>query len=175
MASRFAGLELRTDPLPVQVQKRDAWNAERSAAEAHFFTTSYAGRSIGELISQIQAHGVSALIDVRITPVSQFRPEFSKKNLGAALREAGIDYLHVPKLGVPRDVRGLAVGEVDRSAIWTWYDEHVVERFAQNLDEFFNCSDHPLAFMCVELDPTACHRHRLSLGLESAGLRSFDI
>ena len=39
----------------------------------------------------------------------------------------------------------------------------------------FGVADHPVAFMCVELDPTACHRHRLSLALEEQGLRGFDL
>jgi hypothetical protein len=42
------------------------------------------------------------------------------------------------------------------------------------LHRFLNL-DHPVAMMCVECDPTECHRHRIFMALENQGLRGFDI
>ena len=44
-----------------------------------------------------------------------------------------------------------------------------------NLHHFLNSVDHPAALMCVETDPTECHRHRLCIALEGLGLRGFDL
>ncbi|MDR1430587.1 MAG: DUF488 domain-containing protein, partial [Propionibacteriaceae bacterium] len=44
------------------------------------------------------------LVDVRQTPISRKRG-LSKTALGAALSEAGIDYIHLRELGNPRDNR----------------------------------------------------------------------
>lgn len=134
------------------------------------------GRNAEQFVSVLQGAGVAALVDIRYTPVSMYKPDFSKRNLQQLLEENGIAYLHWPDLGVPREIRGRAVGQVDRTLIWDWYDAHVAESFAGNqIGHFFNAVDHPAAFMCVELDPTSCHRHRLSLALERWGFRSFDL
>jgi uncharacterized protein (DUF488 family) len=172
----FPGLVLPTDPMSIQIRNRLTWNEQRSAEAADFFTIGYVGRSVEEVIWALLAHDVVSLVDIRYTPVSQYKPEFSKRNLEAAVESAGLHYLHLPTLGVPRDIRGRSVGEPDRTAIWEWYDRHVVDRFARrNMHQFFNALEHPIAFMCVEADPTACHRHRMSLGLEAVGLKSFDL
>ena len=85
-------------------------------------------------------------------------------------------YFHAGHLGVPRTVRALAVGQNGREIIWDWYDKNVASPImGHNLHWFFNAVDHPIALMCTELDPTACHRHRLSLALERWQLKGFDL
>lgn len=102
-----------------------------------------------------------------------YRPELSKKNLAAALEEYEIDYMHLPELGVPRDVRGEAIEAGTRDPIWEWYDRWVAAPLS--LHTFLNFAEHPVALMCTEADPTECHRHRLSLALEEKGLRGYDL
>lgn len=124
----------------------------------------------------LRSAGVATLIDVRDTPVSMYKPEFSKQNLARHLGAKGIDYLHLPHLGVPRDIRARAAEAQDRDVIWDWYDSNVAERhITRNLTEFLNMADQPIALMCLEQDPTSCHRHRLSIRLEQYGLTSFDL
>ncbi len=104
-----------------------------------------------------------------------YRPELSKNNFQRMVEQAGLQYLHVPKLGVPRDIRAKAMAAGNRDVIWDWYDKHVVEPFLRkNLHEFLNL-EHPIALMCVEVDPKECHRHRLFQALEDHGLRGFDL
>ena len=85
-------------------------------------------------------------------------------------------YVHAPQLGVPREVRAKAMAAGRHQAIWRWYDAHVVkpalERGAAALLEDFQSS---VVFVCMELDPHGCHRHRLALALERHGLRTFDL
>lgn len=105
-----------------------------------------------------------------------YRPELSKNNLRALIAAAGMHYLHLPELGVPRDIRAKAISAGTRDVIWEWYDEHVVEPYVgRNLHRFLNSLEHPVAMMCAELDPTECHRHRLFVALEVQGLRGFDL
>jgi uncharacterized protein (DUF488 family) len=166
-------VDLPTRPLRVQVKNKELWNEERSKETADFFTIGYSGRNIEQFISALKDVGVSCLVDVRANPVSMYKPDFSKSNLERHLAQNRIAYLHLPELGVPRDIRGKAMATGDRGEIWRWYDEHVVSEF--KLHRFFNMADHPVAFMCTELDPMMCHRHRLSLFLEQSGLSSFDL
>lgn len=166
-------LELPTKSRSAQAEAKALWNDGRSAQEADFFTCGYTGRKLDDLVASMIEAGVQCLIDIRQHPVSMYRPEVSKKNLEAELATHGITYLHIPELGVPRDVRGQAIDAGTRDPIWEWYDEHVVGLL--NLDTFLNFADHPVALMCTEADPTECHRHRLALSLEEKGLRGYDL
>jgi uncharacterized protein (DUF488 family) len=107
-----------------------------------------------------------------------YRPELSKNNLARLIEENGMNYAHFPQLGVPRDIRALAIESGTRDVIWDWYDEHVIQAFfgiGRNLHYFLNCVEHPVALMCTEIDPKECHRHRLSLALERMGMSGFDL
>ena len=164
------------DSQRVQLKNRDLWNETRASDTADFFTTSYSGRQPEEFASSLVKAGVRTLVDIRFAPVSQYRPEFSKENLRRLMAQYGVEYMHRPDLGVPRDIRGMVVGSDTRDFIWQWYDQQILPAyFGRNLTDFFNSADHPVAFMCVEVDPTSCHRHRIVLALERMGLRGFDL
>ncbi len=166
-------LKLPSESPKAQAKNKEAWNESRDKQEADFFTVGYSGRTITEFLTAILDAGVKCLVDVRANPVSMYKPDFSKSNLERHLAKSGVAYLHLPDLGVPRDIRSKAVESGDRSDIWRWYDANVAGTF--RLHRFFNMADHPVAFMCTELDPTTCHRHRLSLALEKSGLNGFDV
>ena len=173
---RYVTIPLPIDSVSVQVENRAAWNGVRSLQDADFFTIGYAGRTIDELLTTLKVAGVATVVDVRNSAVSMYKPDFSKGNLRRHLEASGIGYLHLPDLGVPRDIRSRAIGKKDRTELWDWYDHNVVDQFVgHNLHYFFNFADHPLAFMCLEADPTSCHRHRLALALERLGLSGFDL
>src|SRR5204862_669531 len=100
----------------------------------------------------------------------------SKSNLRRSVEEHGMLYAHFPELGVPRDIRAKAIDAGTRDVIWEWYDHNVVHPYlGRNLHQFLNGLEHPVAMMCVEIDPHECHRHRLFLALEEMGLNGFDL
>ena len=169
-------LKLPSVPAKQQRENKAIWNEARSPQEADFFTIGYTGRSIKEFLSILISHGVRTLIDIRQNPVSMYRPELSKTNLQRVVEKRGLTYTHSPELGVPRDIRAKAIHAGTRHVIWEWYDKHVVaHHFQRNLHRFFNTLEHPIALMCVEVDPQECHRHRICLALEGMGLRGFDL
>jgi uncharacterized protein (DUF488 family) len=168
-------LKLPKQPISIQITNKSIWNNSRLKENADFFTTGYERRALNTLISIFSSNEVSTLIDIRFNPVSFYRPEFSKCNLNNALNNIGIEYIHRPDLGIPRDIRGKAVDKGTRNYLWLWYAEFILPNYIDNLDNFFNNANHPVVFMCMEYDPTTCHRHRLALALEGKGLRSYDL
>lgn len=173
---RRAELRLPSEPMRLQRSNKETWNDGRSIDRADFFTIGYTGRTLEDLISVMKTAGVASLVDIRHNPVSMYRPELSKGNLQRAVEASGIHYYHVRGLGVPRGIRVLAVDGDSRDVIWDWYDANVIPAFAgRNLHWFFNAIEHPAALMCAEFDPTACHRHRLSVALEGHGLMGFEL
>lgn len=142
---------------------------------ADFYTIGYEGRSINDLMSLMQNAGIRSVLDIRFSPVSMYRPELSKRNFQERTKQEGFLYVHMPEWGVPREIRVKAIAAGTRDIIWEWYDNYVVDRFFdRNLHWFLNL-EHPVAMMCVESDPTECHRHRLFIALERQGLRGFDL
>ena len=67
-------------------------------------TIGYESRTVDELIERLADADVKVVVDVRLTPLSR-KPGLSKNGLAARLRDAGIDYVHLPDLGNPRDNR----------------------------------------------------------------------
>lgn len=167
-------LNLPTAPVKQQIASKAEWNESRSSEQADFFTFGYSGRKTEEILALLKQHGVRTVIDVRQHPISMYRPELSKSNFTQLLETNGMLYSHVPELGVPRDIRAKAIETGSRDVIWRWYDSNVVTCFL-NLHSFLNGFEHPVALMCTEIDPHECHRHRLSLALESMGLNGFDL
>lgn len=171
-------LSLPSLPVRQQAENKELWNGERSLEEANFFTLGYSGRTTPEILAALLANGVRTLVDIRQNAVSMYRPELSKSNLAKLLVEHGMNYVHLPQLGVPRDIRAKAIESGSREVIWDWYDKHVINEFfgtGRNLHFFLNCVEHPVALMCTEIDPQECHRHRLSLALERMGMSGFDL
>lgn len=168
-------LKLPTKSARARAESKILWNEARSPERADFFTIGYQGRTAKDLFEALRGACVQCVLDIRFNPVSMYRPEFSKGNLHAALEREGISYFHLREWGVPREVRALAVESGSRDAIWRWYDEAVIGRhFGRNLHRFLNVG-HPVAMLCMECDPTECHRHRISIALENQGLYGYDL
>jgi len=169
-------LKLPSASVRQQHENKILWNDARSADTADFFTVGYTGKPLSEMLDRLIAYGVRTLVDIRQNPISMYRPELAKNNLRRVVEARRIDYAHVPELGVPRDVRAMAIEAGSRGVIWEWYDEHVVRPYIQkNLHWFLNSNEHPIALMCVETDPQECHRHRICIALERLGLRGYDL
>jgi uncharacterized protein (DUF488 family) len=168
-------LKLPTRPARSRAESKALWNEARSRERADFFTVGYEGRATNELLETLRSAGVQCVLDIRYNPVSMYRPELSKSNFQKSVEGIGLQYFHLREWGVPRDVRAMAIDSGTRDTIWEWYDRNVVApNFGRNLHRFLNLV-HPVAMMCMECDPTECHRHRLFIALELQGLRGYDL
>lgn len=173
--------EYETVKLPVgslseQLHNKQVWNLERIDTKGYnFYTIGYSERTSAMLVTLLKKVGVRTLVDVRAQPTSQYRPEFNKKELQQLLKQNGIEYVHYPQLGVSTDVRMGLAKTGDWTSFFEWYDKNVIEKLEKNFVDLESLS-YPLAFMCVELDPTKCHRHRIARFLEQKkGLKGLDL
>jgi uncharacterized protein (DUF488 family) len=168
-------LKLPTKNARERAESKALWNEARSVDCADFYTIGYEGRTTDDLVAALKDAEVRTLLDIRFTPLSMYRPDLSKGNFQRRIESAGMQYLHSPECGVPKDIRGKAMVSGTRDTIWEWYDSNVVNRlFDFNLHWFMNL-EHPVAMMCVEHDPEECHRHRIFMALEKNGLRGYDL
>ena len=164
-------MELPKETIDVQIFNKTMWNLRR-LGDFDFYTVGYEKKTIEQFLKLLEAKKVGTVLDVRKNPVSQYKPEFSKQNLAKTLKKRGINYEHYPELGVPTEIRRRLEDTEDFEQFFNWYDKNVVSKLAE-VD--FEKLGYPIAIMCVEYDPTKCHRHRIALALEERGLKGIDL
>src|SRR3954467_15235532 len=67
------------------------------------WTIGHSTRTAEDFISLLQQQKIEALADVRQFPGSRRYPHFGRDQLETKLKEAGIDYEHLPELGGRRN------------------------------------------------------------------------
>jgi len=78
--------------------------AMRHSVAPELATIGYEGATIDGVLGVLHAARVKLLLDVRAVPQSR-KPGFSKRQLAAALDQAGIGYVHLQGLGTPKPGR----------------------------------------------------------------------
>ncbi len=121
-------------------------------------TIGYERSPLPDVISRLQAAGVTLLIDVRAIAASR-RPGFSKTLLSASLLDGGVDYLHLRDLGTPKS--GRIAARAGRTAEMAQiFDAHLQTAAAQGaLAHAIELSlGRRVCLLCYEADPSCCHR-----------------
>ena len=120
-----------------------------------------------ELVAELEAAGVQRLIDVRFRPQSR-RPGMSKTRLGELLADHRIAYEHRKALGTPSDLRWLYKHSRVAEAAPAFRD-HVERTAAHELDALARELRHAprTGLMCLEADPSVCHRRMLTEALRA--------
>ncbi|MCY3680224.1 MAG: DNA helicase RecQ [Gemmatimonadetes bacterium] len=124
------------------------------------YTIGYGSRSIEQFIEVLQLHEIAYLIDVRSTPYSRYKPEFSKEVLEAKLQQHRIRYVFMGDTlgGHPDDETCYdAKGQVDYEKV---KDTEIYQRGIERLQTAF-AQQQCIALMCSEGKPEHCHRSKL--------------
>jgi uncharacterized protein (DUF488 family) len=134
-------------------------------------TIGYQDRTVDQFIDDLVAAGIKVLVDVRLTPLSR-KTGLSKNGLAPRLRDAGIDYVHLPALGNPRENRD-AFRRGDEAAVERY--QHVLRtpESQSALDHLVRLATHQrVALMCFERDAAECHRSVVADALVTARVMS---
>lgn len=121
------------------------------------YTIGYSGHTLDSLIGELRLHDITAVIDIRLTPLSR-KPGFSKNRLHDALVAAGIAYFHIRALGTPKALREQVMRTKDYATFQREYHAHVVTQ-EQGLAEAADLiAVYRTCLLCVEAEPEHCHR-----------------
>jgi uncharacterized protein (DUF488 family) len=121
-------------------------------------TIGYEGCTIAGVIDTLRDAGTSLLIDVRAVAASR-KPGFSKRQLAAALDEAGLLYVHLQGLGTPKPGRdAVRAGHPERMV--PIYEAHLTGDRAQAelAQAIALAQEKRCCLLCFERDHTTCHR-----------------
>jgi uncharacterized protein (DUF488 family) len=134
------------------------------------FTIGYSGRTPESLMRALKAAGVTQLLDVRSVPRSR-KPGFSGEALRASSEAAGLSYVHLPKLGAPRELLERKKGGAEMADIAPAYTKHLAGQRSALREAASLARKTPSALLCLEKDPSECHRGILSKRLAREGFR----
>jgi uncharacterized protein (DUF488 family) len=126
------------------------------------FTIGYEKAVLGDLLATLAKAGVATLLDVRDRPISR-RAGFSKRQLTAAVEDAGMRYVHLQALGTPPEGR-LAGRRREWDRFWGIVEEKLARPEAElALEEAAEiAAAAPSCLLCYEAAWQSCHRRRVA-------------
>lgn len=146
---------------------------EMAAEHRHsVFTIGHSNRELAQFIGLLQAHGVSAIADVRSVPRSRHNPQFNKETLPDALQAAGIGYVHQPGLGGLRHARTDSPNMAWHNASFRGFADYMqTAEFADSMERLVKLArEGQIALMCAESLPWRCHRSLIADALVVRGI-----
>lgn len=134
-------------------------------------------RTLEEFIGLLQAHGATGVVDVRTVPRSRHNPQFNKASLPVSLKNVGLGYLHMPRLGGLRHPQRDSLNMGWRNTSFRGYADYMqTPEFEQSLEEFIRLANQErIVLMCAEAVPWRCHRSLIADALLIRGIRTEDI
>lgn len=134
--------------------------------ETRLFTIGYEGISFEGYINRLIKNDIRLLCDVRKNPLSR-KFGFSKSNLSTLLPKLGIEYRHIPDLGIESEKRTDLDTEADYIQLFEDYRKTLPDK-RKSLDmlEELLTNHKRIALTCFEKEHESCHRHCVSDYLE---------
>ena len=132
---------------------------------ATIYTIGHSTRSVCELISSLQAHGIRTLVDIRSFPMSRRLPHFNRENLDTELHKSNIEYVWLQELGgrrkrQPEDSPNIAL---HNDSFRNYADYMLRSEFKMGIDQLLQIAQRgPTAIMCAERVYFRCHRMLVS-------------
>jgi hypothetical protein len=128
-------------------------------AEPRFFTIGYEGASPEAYINCLLRADICLLVDVRKNSLSK-KFGFSKHELREGLARVGIDYLHIPELGIVSEKRQELNSDADYAALFREYEATTLRQQTAKLDQLQRllAERGRIAITCFEASHHHCHR-----------------
>ena len=126
------------------------------------YTAGYEGQSVDAFFNLLLKLGIDVLIDVRANPISR-KYGFAGARLGQFCERLGLEYCHVPSLGIPSNARTGLSNFASYQRLLSRYERLILAERCEEVKEVgqFMCR-RPSVLMCVEKDVHCCHRGRLA-------------
>ncbi len=151
--------------------------SKRNPRRVTLWTVGHSTRSLDDFIALLQAHGIRRLVDVRTIPRSRHNPQFNKDQLPESMKQAGIQYVHMPALGGLRHACRDSVNGAWRNASFRGFADYMqTAEFEVALKELIRLArSRRTAIMCAEAVPWRCHRSLIADALLVRGLKVEEI
>jgi uncharacterized protein (DUF488 family) len=137
-------------------------------AARNLYTFGYEGMNIEEYLARLIASTVDVVLDVRELPLSR-KKGFSKNSFRERLASVGIQYMHEPRLGCPKDIRDQFKIDSDWD-LYTRKFSSYVKTQNESLRAVAQLSRNAnVCLVCFEADYTRCHRTFVARAMNRLG------
>jgi uncharacterized protein (DUF488 family) len=138
------------------------------------YTIGYEGKDIDSFLDMAIQKKIDTVIDVRNNAFSM-NFTFIGRRLNESLSKVGIDYLHIPELGIRGEDRKGLENREDYEELFRTYREGLSARETE-LKRIREMGERKkIALLCFEKDPTLCHRGQIANHLREQGLEVIDL
>jgi uncharacterized protein (DUF488 family) len=127
--------------------------------EQMLFTIGYEGVSVENYLNTLIKNNIQVLCDVRNNPLSR-KFGFSKTNLQKYLKNVGIEYVHIPELGISSEKRNNLSSNEDYQNLFHEYKLSLSKRqgYLERVHQLL-LTQNRIALTCFEHESSHCHRH----------------
>lgn len=123
------------------------------------FTLGYEGTEIEEFARKLTANAIVALIDVRKNAISR-KKGFSKTKLSEKMRTIGIEYYHMPELGIPSSLRRQLNASLPETyyKLFEHYEKSILPYASDSITRITEIAEKKgrIAITCFESDHKYC-------------------
>lgn len=146
-----------------QAQLEEVKKQKPISVEKALFTIGYEGVSIEQYLNKLIKADVKVLCDVRKNSYSM-KYGFSKSQLKMACEGVGIQFLHIPELGIISDKRKELNTQSDYDLLFEDYIKTVIPKTLSEQELILNIiqKHDRVAITCFEKDICQCHRKHLA-------------
>jgi uncharacterized protein (DUF488 family) len=141
-----------------------------------FFTIGYEGSSFEGYLNRLIKNNIKTLVDVRRNPLSR-KYGFSKKTLSETVEKLGIQYVHIPQLGISSDQRQELKTQADYNRLFISYEKNELKNNKEALNQLYEIfkTKKRIAITCFEAHVCMCHRGRIVKALQELPDWKYDI
>jgi len=136
--------------------------SSEAKTEQTLFTLGYEGIHFEAYVNKLIRNNIKVLCDVRRNPLSR-KFGFSQRSLSTLLPKMGVQYQHLPELGIESESRKQLNSMRDYEALFAKYRSTLSDR-TSGLSRVLEMLDQQkrIALTCFEKEPHCCHRHCVS-------------
>jgi uncharacterized protein (DUF488 family) len=124
------------------------------------FSIGYEGKTLSRFLYELSSYQIEIIVDVRKNPISR-KKGFSKNILRKNLFDIGINYQHIPQLGIPSIYRKNLHSRESYDLLFQFYKNELLNDnfiYIYKIIDLLNQYS-KIALLCFESDALFCHRH----------------
>lgn len=142
--------------------------AKRRIAQPAVYTAGYEQLSVDAFLNRLIKHGIQRIIDVRNNPIAR-RYGFHKSTLSRLAAYVNIEYVHIPELGIESSRRRGLLTYEDYQELFDEYELDTLGVQTESIKRVASLiQEKASVLICMEADPTCCHRSRLAKAVSRA-------
>jgi len=152
--------------LLTEQEQKIVFNFKPKQTTKELYTIGYEGISLENYLNKLISHNIKVLCDVRKNSYSH-KYGFSKSQLQSACEKVGINFIHIPDLGINSDKRISLETQADYEKLFSEYERTTLKTEKKQLDYLFELinNNNRIALTCFESSHKQCHRGRIAKAL----------